>query len=136
MINAASNNSPAQAIGTVRSLLKRLAQIEESYDAATVEEQDDLTAEQDTICRSVVDILRDNTDRLDSIISALSSVSRIIECTYDHDSETGERLDEAGEYSGADIVEMICNIETEVCDASRFAVGFFGDEQADQSANA
>lgn len=136
MINATSHNSPAQAIGTVRSMLKRFQEIEEAYDAATVEEQEDLTAEQDAICRSVVDILRDNTDRLDSIISALSSVSRIIEDTYDHDSETGERLDEPGKYSGADIVEMICNIETEVCDASRFAVGFFGDEQADQSTNA
>lgn len=136
MINSASSKIPTQAIGTVRSLLKRLAQIEESYDAATVEEQDDLTAEQDTICRSVVDILRDNTDRLDTIISALHSVNRIIECTYDHDCETGERLDEPGEHSAADIVEMICNIETEVCDASRFAAGFFGVEQVDQSANA
>jgi hypothetical protein len=136
MIKSASNNSPSQAIGTVRSMLKRYQEIEESYDAATVEEQDDLTAEQDTICRSVVDILRDNTDRLDAIISALDSVNRIIECTYDHDSETGVRLDEPGEHSAPDIVEMICNIETEVCDASRFAVGFFGDEQADQSANA
>ena len=136
MINAASNNSPTRAIGTVRSLLKRFEEIEESYDAATVEEQDDMTAEQDTICRTVVEILRENTDRLDSVISALSSVRRIIECTYDHDGETDERLDEPGEYSGADIVEMICNIETEVCDASQFAFGFFGDEEADQSANA
>ena len=136
MINATSHNSPAQAIGTVRSMLKRFQEIEESYDAATDEEQEDLTAEQDTICRSVVNILRDNKDRLDAIISALDSVNRIIECTYDHDSETGERLDEPGEHSAADIVAMICNIETEVCDASRFAVGFFGDEQADQSANA
>ncbi len=86
--------------------------------------------------RSVVDILRDNSDRLDAIISSLDCVNKIIECTYDHDSETGERLDEPGEHSAADIVAMICDIETEVWDASRFAVGFFGDEQADQSANA
>ena len=116
-------------------MLKRFQEIEEAYDAATVEEQDDLTAEQDAICRSVVDIFRDNTDRLDAIISALGSVNRIIKCTYNHDSEIGERLDEPGEHSAADIVAMICDIETEVCDASRFAVGFFGDEQADQSAN-
>jgi len=136
MINSASSKIPAQAIGTVRSMLKRFEEIEESYDAATEEEQDDLTAEQDAICRSVVEILRDNTDRLDAIISALDSVNRIIECTYGHDSETEERFDEPGEHSAADVVAMICNIETEVCDASRFAVGFFGDEQADQSANA
>ena len=51
MINATSHNSRAQAIGTVRSMLQRFQEIEESYDAATVEEQDDFTAEQDTICR-------------------------------------------------------------------------------------
>ena len=67
MINATSHNSPAQAIGTVRSMLKRFQEIEETYDAATDEEQDDLTAEQDTICRSVVNLLRDNTDRLFSV---------------------------------------------------------------------
>jgi hypothetical protein len=136
MINAAPNNSPSQAIGTVRSMLKRFQEIEESYDAATVEEQDDLTAEQDTICRNVVDILRDNTDQLDEIISALNSVSNIIECTYDHDSETGERLDEPGEHSGADIVEMICNIEIKVSKASEAAVGLFGTESTGQSAGA
>jgi hypothetical protein len=134
MINSSSNNSPSQALGTVRSMLKRYQEIEESYDAATVDQQDDLTAEQDTICRSVVDILRDNTDGLDAIISALDSVSNIIECTYDHDSETGERIDEPGEYSGADIVEMICNIEIEVCEAFEAAVGLFGKETTDQSA--
>ena len=72
---------------------------------------------------------------LDSISSATASVNRIIECTYDDDSETGERLDEPGDLSAADIMAMICNVETEVCDVFRFAVGFFGDEQADQSAN-
>lgn len=45
MINSASNKIPTQAIGTVRSMLKRFKEIEESYDAATEEEQDDLTAE-------------------------------------------------------------------------------------------
>lgn len=136
MIKAASDNSPSQAIGTVRSMLKRYREIEESYDAATVEQQDEFIAEQDTICRSIVDILRDNTDGLDAIISALDSVSNIIECTYDHDSETGERIDEPGEYSGADIVEMICNIEIEVSEAFEAAIGMFGKEATDQSAGA
>ncbi|MCX7396241.1 MAG: hypothetical protein NT138_01025 [Planctomycetales bacterium] len=58
MIKAASNNSPSQAIGTVRSMLKRFQEIEESYDAATFDQRDEFYAEQDTIYRSVVDILR------------------------------------------------------------------------------
>jgi hypothetical protein len=47
---------------------------------------------------SVVDILRDksDSDRLDAIISSLDSVNKIIECTYDHDSETGDFLTSPG----------------------------------------
>ena len=107
-----------------------------SSSAAAADERDQSISERDSICRSVVDILRGNSDRLDAIMSALDSVNRVMECTDDHDSETGERLDEPGDLSAADIMAMICNVETEVCDSSRFAVGFVGDEQADQSANA
>ncbi len=70
---------------------------------------------------------------LDPIISALNSVSNIIECTFDHDSETNERVDEPGEYSGAGIVEMFSNIELQNDDATEAAVGLFGTRSGDQT---
>lgn len=49
--------------------------------------------------------------------SALQGVMSIIERTYDHD-ETGKRVPDApGNYSGADVVEALCNMETEIEDA-------------------
>lgn len=49
-------------------------------------------------------------------LAALKSVAEIIENTYAHDDD-GERIDDAGEYSAADIVEQVCNAENEVSEA-------------------
>lgn len=55
-----------------------------------------------------------------TILNALRNVESIIEQTYDHD-EDGERLDEAGLASAADIVEMLCGIEGVIDDAIKEA---------------
>lgn len=57
------------------------------------------------------------------LLEALRSVARIIENTYGHDEETGERIDEPGDYSAADIVEQLCGIEGLVSDAIAKATG-------------
>lgn len=136
MIKAASNNSSVQSVVNIRSMLNRFSEIEAAYDSATVERQEELTAEQDTICRSVVDALREHSDGLDSIISALTAVGKVIECTYDHDSETGERIDEPGEHSGADIVNMLSEIELDVEDAMQAAEFLFVLPSTDNKADA
>lgn len=138
MINSTSQNAAAQteSLINVRSMLARHAEIDAIYDGQTVERQDELAAEQDTICRSILDALRDNTDGLDSIISALTAVGNVIECTYDHDNETGERIDEQGEHSAADIVEMLSNIELEVEDAMQAAEYLFRIPSTDTTAAA
>ncbi len=46
--------------------------------------------------------------------TVLQSVMDIIEQTYAHDEITGERLDEPGSASGADVIEMLCNLESKI----------------------
>lgn len=134
MINSASNNSPAESLSNVRSMLQRHYAIDLLYDTADQDTQDELAAEQDTICRSVVEILGDNMDAFDAIISALSSVRSIIENTYDHDEETGERLDSPGPLSGSDIVEMITDIEPKIEAALQSARQLFAAKPTDDAA--
>lgn len=50
-------------------------------------------------------------------LAALRSVADLIDNTYDHDVETGRRVDAAGEISGADVFELLCGLEGEVVDA-------------------
>jgi len=57
------------------------------------------------------------TRKLQGIRTTLEKVRSIIESTYDHDDETGERIDEQGDYSASDIVEFICEIEGIVDDS-------------------
>ena len=132
MIDSPSQNAPANIL----SMLARYAEIKANHVGAPAEKQDELNAEQDTICRSVVEILSDNMDGLESIISALTSVGKVIACTYDHDSETEERVDEPGKYSGADIVKMLSTIELEVEDAMCAAEWLFGVQSTDQTETA
>lgn len=49
--------------------------------------------------------------------NALQSVMQIIESTYDHDPDTGERTDGDSPVSGADVVESLCAIEDEIAAA-------------------
>lgn len=48
---------------------------------------------------------------LDSAISLLQQIEFIVECTYGHDPNTGERDDSLSDESGADIVERLIAIE-------------------------
>lgn len=50
-------------------------------------------------------------------LTALRSVASIIENTWAHDEATGERIDDTGECSAADIFEQVCNVEGQVIDA-------------------
>ncbi len=73
----------------------------------------------------IVAILQANKGKLQSIISALESVNEIVECTYATDEETGERIDEPGEHSAADIVEMLCGAEISFSEGYNTAVELF-----------
>ena len=46
----------------------------------------------------------------DTIEQALQTVADLIEATYAHDA-AGNRLDEPGDMSGADVVEALCGAE-------------------------
>jgi len=50
----------------------------------------------------------------EKVLRALRLVSDVIECTYGHDPETNERDDGDPKCSGADIVQMLCDIEDDV----------------------
>ena len=58
----------------------------------------------------------------DRILAALAAVQQVIENTYAHD-EDGDRTEEEPEFSAADIVEQLCNLELIVDEAAEIVQG-------------
>ena len=50
------------------------------------------------------------SEEFGKIRKALESAQDVVDATFAHD-EDGERIDEQGEHSAADIVQMLCNLE-------------------------
>lgn len=57
---------------------------------------------------------------IDWMADALERVAQVIEATYAHD-EDGDRVDEEPEASGADVFEMVSNLEQIVAEALELA---------------
>lgn len=51
------------------------------------------------------------SEQFSLLCAAVTGTQAIIDNTYAYDEETGERLDESGKHSAADIVEQLCNLE-------------------------